>query len=100
MTYNFSNVLVVVDQRRVRAISRGQFADYIAMVSLAKITPGARLGDAATILSLFDDAQQSVPTGLSDWDQAFLKSLYTTDQKSRVQRSLISKTIMREVSRP
>jgi hypothetical protein len=74
--YAFTGVLVIVDQTRLQGVSLGQLADYIAMVGLAEIKPGARLGDTPTILRLFDGAPQPAPASLSDLDRAFLKSLY------------------------
>lgn len=69
-------VFVVVDQTRLQGVTRGQFADYIAMVGLAQIKPDARPKNAPTILSLFDGPPQAAPPGLTDWDLRFLKSLY------------------------
>ena len=95
--WNFTRLLVVVDQARLQGISRGQFADYVAMVSLADLKPGTRLGDAPTILKLFDAAPQDTPEGMSEWDLAFLKSLYSTAQTSKRQRDEIAHTVAREV---
>jgi hypothetical protein len=97
--WSFSDVFVVVDQARLQAVTRGQFAAYVALVALADIKPGAHLGDASTILKLFDDTPQAAPPGLSDWDQAFLKSLYGTEQISKTQRSHIANAIVRDVLR-
>jgi hypothetical protein len=96
--YNLAIVVAIADQTRLKGISRGQFADYLAMVSLADIKPGANLGDAPTILKLFDGAPEAAPAGMSDWDQAFLKSLYATEQKSRLQRKDMARTIVRELA--
>ena len=96
-TWAFSNVYVVVDQARLKAVARGQLADYVAMVGLAQIKPEAHLGDAQTILKLFDGAPQAAPDGLSDWDQSFLTSLYTTEQISKAQRNHIANAIVRDV---
>jgi hypothetical protein len=92
-----SVVYEVVDQDRLQGVSRGQFADYVAMVGLADIKPGAHLGDAPTILKLFDGAPQTAPAGISDWDQAFLKSLYATEQRSKLQRNQIARSIVSEI---
>jgi hypothetical protein len=98
-TWSFSYVFVIVDQARLQAVSRGQFADYVAMVGLADIKPGAHLDDAQTILKLFDGAPQAAPDGLSDWDESFLKSLYATEQVSKTQRSEVANAIVRDVVR-
>jgi len=76
----------------------GQLADYVAMVGLAQIKPNANLGDARTILKLFAGSPQAAPAGMSDWDQLFLKSVYATEQSSRVQRSLIARRIVHELA--
>jgi hypothetical protein len=68
-------------------------------VSLADIKPGAHLGDAQTILKLFDSEPQSAPDGLSDWDQSFLKALYATEQVARTQGSDVANSIVRDVVR-
>jgi hypothetical protein len=96
--WNFTRLLVVVDQKRVQGVTRGQFADYIAMVSLADLKPGAQLADVPTILKLFDSAAVTAPAGMSEWDQAFLKSLYSTEQTSKGQRTQIAHQVVREIA--
>jgi hypothetical protein len=101
LTLNFVwdifRVFVIVDRTRLPGISRGQIADYIAMVALAEINAEGPPADSPTILNLFDAAPQTAPTGISDWDQAFLKSLYVTEQKSNLQRDLIVREMVRQV---
>jgi hypothetical protein len=96
--YVFGRVFVIVDLRRLDGVTRGQFADYVAMVGMAKLKPDARLGDASTILKLFDGAHQAAPPGLTDWDQTFLKSLYVTEQASTKQRSAIAHQMVRDIA--
>jgi hypothetical protein len=68
------------------------------MVGLAEVKLGAPLGDAPTILTLFDRAPQVTGAGMSDWDRAFLKSLYATGQESRLQRSEIALSMVRAIA--
>jgi len=96
-TWSFSYVYVLIDQRQLHGMSRGQLADYVAMVSLAEIKPNAHTGNTQSILTLFADGPQASPAGVSSWDQAFLKSLYVTDQASRLQRQLITRSMAREL---
>jgi hypothetical protein len=96
--WSFTRLLVVADQRQLQGLSSGQFADYLAMVSLAQLKPDVHVGDAPTILKLFDSAPGAAPGGLSEWDMAFLKSLYATDQTSKGQREQIARAIVSEVS--
>ena len=98
VVWQLGHVFVVVDQTRLKGVSRGQLADYVAMVALADLKPGAKLANAPTILKLFDGAPQAVPAGMTDWDQAFLKSLYATEQKSKNQRTQIADRIMSEIA--
>jgi hypothetical protein len=95
----FSNVYVIADQARLRALSRGQFADYVAMVGLAELKSPPHLGEAQTILKLFDGAPDAVQPGMSTWDQAFLKALYLTDPSLKVQRNQLGLEMVREIAR-
>ncbi len=95
--WTFSRVFVIVDRTRLQGVRLGQLTDYVAMVAFAKLKPDARLGDAPTILKLFDEAPQAAPPGMTDWDQTFLKSLYATEQKSKTQRGQIARAMVREI---
>jgi hypothetical protein len=98
LTFNnmwwLSRVFIIVDQRQLKGVKVGQLADYVAMSGFAKLKPGARLGDTPTILTLFNAAPEGAPTGMTDWDQTFLKSLYATDQISKQQRSQIARAMV------
>jgi hypothetical protein len=96
--WSFALVYVVIDQRRLQGVTRGQLADYVAMVGLAQIRPGAKFGDDPTILKLFDGAPQAAPPRMSDWDRAFIKSLYTVQQSVAVQKSEIALEMAREIA--
>jgi hypothetical protein len=73
-----SSVLVIVDVTKLRGVTLAQLADYIAMTSLAEIDPDAKVGDAPTILRLFQphDADNPPPDSMTGWDAAFLKAAY------------------------
>lgn len=94
----FSSVFVVVDLRQLQGVTRGQLADYVGMVGFAQIKPTARLKEAPTILRLFNGTPETAPAGLTDWDQAFVKSLYATEESSKVQRALIAKDMVRAIA--
>ena len=97
-TWSLERVFVVVDQTRLHGVTRGQLADYIGMVGFADLKPDAKLADAPTILNLFDGTPEQAAAGMSEWDQAFLKSLYATEQKSKLQRSQMTRQIVREIA--
>jgi hypothetical protein len=96
--FDFSYVYVVADQTRLGTLSRGQFADYVAMVGLAELKSPPHLGDAQTILNLFAGTPAEALPGLSTWDQAFLKALYNTDPSTKVQRSQLGVEMVREIA--
>jgi hypothetical protein len=95
----FTGVYIVIDKGHLQGVALGQLADYIAMVGLTQIKPGAHLSDTPTILRLFDGAPQAALPGMSDWDQAFVKSLYATEQTVTVQRSELARSMLREIVR-
>ena len=70
------------------------------MVGLAKLDTAAHPAGAPTILNLFagDDAQPA-PTGLTEWDEAFLKALYHTDPSARLQRSAVTRSVVQDIER-
>jgi hypothetical protein len=74
------SAIVVVNTAATGTATFGQLADYIAMVSLARIDPrldpDADLAGTPTILRLFGQSAEGVPSKLTAWDQAFLKGLY------------------------
>jgi hypothetical protein len=84
----FTRVIVIVNETRLQGVKPGQLADFIAMVGLAEIKPGADLGNAPSILKLFDGGPETAPAGMSDWDQAFLKSLYSNSRAIPWKRQL------------
>jgi hypothetical protein len=97
MAYVFFRVFVIADQTRLHGLTIDQLADYFSMVGLAKLKSGAKLGGTPTILKLFDGPPAAAPVGMSAWDQAFLKSLYASEQRSTLQRRQIASAIVREI---
>ena len=91
-------VSVVVDGTRLEGVSERQFADYLGMVSLAEIKSPAHLGEANTILRLFDSAPEAAPAGLSDWDQAFLKIVYHRERTLANKRAWTARRMVRELA--
>lgn len=66
---------VIVDIDRLDGVSPQQLADYIAFVALAQIDPEADTTRHATILNVFVDPART--SGLTQWDRAYLKGLYS-----------------------
>jgi hypothetical protein len=95
--WELGRVFVIADQRRMRGVTIGQLADYVAMAGLAKLKPDAQLGDTPTILKLLDGAPRAAPAGMTDWDRAFLKSLYSAEQRLKQQRRQVANTMVRQL---
>ena len=93
-----SSVIVVVDSTKTTNINIGQLTDYVALLGLAQIKPEANPGTAPSILNLFRETGLPAPQGLSPWDEAFLHSLYTTDQTSTLQVSVIKGRMLDELA--
>jgi hypothetical protein len=70
-----SRIIVVVDAKQTAGLGIGAISDYLALVSLAQIDPEADVSKYPSILRLFTQAYDK-PTGLTDWDRAFLSGLY------------------------
>ncbi|WP_298161624.1 hypothetical protein [Brevundimonas sp.] len=83
---DLSQVIIIVDIDRVAGVDLGALADYLALISLAQIDPALDPGPYDTILSLFSDGG-SPPPGLTDWDRAFLRGLYSAEQTDESPRS-------------
>jgi hypothetical protein len=71
--------VVIVDVARSEGATFAQMADYLAMVTLAQIDPGADPSSFDSILNLFPEPEGGADR-LTDWDQSYLKALYDFDQ--------------------
>ena len=97
--FDFSSVFAIIDTHRTEHAALKQLADYVALTGLTDVDLEADLGGAPTILRLFSPAQQDEPSGLSNWDSAFLKALYQSNQASRTQRFEIEQRVNQEILR-
>ncbi|MEO7206427.1 MAG: hypothetical protein ABI356_12405 [Steroidobacteraceae bacterium] len=93
-----TSVIAVIDVRRMKDVSFGQIASYVAMVGLVQMRPQANVGDAPTILNLFAGAAKALP-GLTAWDESFLKAVYTTRITDRTQIAAIKTAMVQDVAR-
>jgi len=74
---DLKRILIVVDVDAASSVSVDQLSAYLAMVSLAQIDAISDKRGHSTILNLF--AADQAPPGLTDWDRAYLTSLYNAD---------------------
>jgi hypothetical protein len=95
---DLASVIVLIDAPRARGISFGQLAAYVAMVGLAQINIDAKASDTLSILHLFSDAGRPAPTGLTQWDEAFLKGLYHSDHLDQHQILAVKTSMAQDIS--
>jgi len=99
-----ASIAVIVDRKEVDGLLQiGQLTDYVAMVTLTETDLDAPLGNAPTILHLFDARHpgEQRPAGLSAWDQAFLKALYNDASSQQIlitERSQITGKMLHDLA--
>lgn len=67
-------VMIIVDVDQASGVSLTQLADYLTLLALSQVDPGAGAESFDTILNLFDEP--SPAAGLTEWDMAYLQALY------------------------
>jgi hypothetical protein len=97
--FDFFSVFAIIDTNRTGHATLDQLAGYVAMAGLTSVDLDADLGGAPSILRLFATSGESRPSGLSNWDAAFLKALYQSNQTSRTQRFEIAARVVHDISR-
>lgn len=96
---DFFSIFAIIDTNRTQRTTADQLAAYVAMAGLTNVDPDANLGNAPSILQLFATSAANPPSGLSNWDAAFLKALYHSDPTSRTQRFEIAQRAAHDISR-
>ena len=96
--FDFFSIVAIIDTNRTEHTRLDQLADYLVMVGLTNADLDADLGSAPSILRLFALSGENQPSGLSDWDAAFLKALYQSNQTSRTQRSEIVERVLKAMT--
>jgi hypothetical protein len=92
-----SSVMAIVDTRRMKGVSFGQVAAYVAMIGLAQIRPEANVTQAPSILNLFAGSGKA-PPGLTSWDESFLKAVYGTRITDRAQIAAIKTAMAQDIA--
>jgi hypothetical protein len=96
--FGFLSIFAIIDTNRTEHTTPDQLAAYVAMAGLTKVDLDADLGSAPSILRLFAPSAENPPSGLSNWDAAFLNALYQANQSSRAQRFEIAKRVAHDIS--
>lgn len=102
---DLSRVVIIVDASLSAGVQMDALADYVAMAALAQISHDADTRQVATILNLFTDRERGAapPTGLTDWDMAYLRGLYEApraSRSSRAQEGSIARSMEEELAAP
>ena len=87
VTKSINSAVIIVDLTRMKGVNVGQLADYVTMAGLAEINLDRTVTSAPSVLRLFSDPSQAPVDGMSWWDHALLKSLYSTHPESVMQIS-------------
>jgi hypothetical protein len=88
-------VIVIVDSTKLTGTTWQQLGDYLAIVSLAQIDLGTDPQAFDSILNLFTNP--GAYSGLTDWDRAYVRSLYQFDQERipELQRGVLTNEMLR-----
>jgi hypothetical protein len=97
--FDFFSIFAIIDTNRTGHTTLDQLAAYVAMAGLTNVDLDADLGSAPSILRLFAHSAENQPLGLSDWDAAFLKALYQSNQTSKTQRFEIEEMVAHDIAR-
>jgi hypothetical protein len=95
---NIESAIIIVDPEKIEALNIGQMVDYVALVGLAQINLDNDIGQAPSILQVFSASAISPPLEMTAWDKALLLSLYTTEQKNKMQLSQMETVMLKEIS--
>lgn len=74
---NLSRAIIIVDMDKADGFNLRQIADYAAMVAFSQVDPDADTRGYDSVLSLF--SQPTATAGLTDWDMAYMKALYSAE---------------------
>jgi hypothetical protein len=81
---DISRVVVIVDARTLKGRSLAAVADYTAFASLAQVDPDVDATGFDSILNLFTsvEAAAGLKSGMTEWDRAYLSSLYRSKRNA------------------
>jgi hypothetical protein len=95
---DLASVIVLIDAPLAKGITFGQLAAYVGMVGLAEIKIDPKVSGTPSILQLFSGSAEPTPTGLTEWDEAFLKGLYHTEHRDQRQISAIKTAMVQDIA--
>lgn len=94
-----NRAMIVLDARQIDVVPIDSLAAYIAFVSLVNLPIDTVWPGRSSILSLFDK-DRPIEGGLTDWDRAFIESLYAmpSDQLFGIQRQELALRMTRKLN--
>jgi hypothetical protein len=101
---DLSRSFIIVDAAQLKGIRAAPLADYVAMATLAQLDPAADTSGYPSILNLFRlrDAGKTLPTGMTEWDLAYLRGLYSSEREAATvgrQESDIARAMQKALKR-
>ena len=94
---SITTAIVIVDVTQLEGVNFGQLADFVTLLGLAEVDQDKDYANVPTILSLFKNRERAPSEGMSPWDKAFLKALYSTEQDSVMQTSEMSTSMLKSL---
>jgi hypothetical protein len=85
---DLQRLIIILDADRVANVSAENLIAYLTIISFTQIDMQAELGDFSTILNLFRTGH--VASGLTDWDEAYVRGLYDVSRDLRIEPELQS----------
>ena len=81
MSDRLARAIIIVDINQVQGVPFDQLGDYLAMIVLTQVDPEGDFGEFDTVLNTFGEPPATA--GLTDWDQSYLHTLYTSGPERR-----------------
>lgn len=94
-------VIIIVESSALETASFSEIADFVSLVALAQINPDAELM-SPSILTLFQHDREPGEKTWTEWDQAFIRSLYTQFQSRSdpaSNRGILAAGLVRDLER-
>lgn len=79
---DLQRLVVIIDINEAHNVSAENLIAYLSLVSFSQVDMRADMSQHDTVLNLFRNDYQG--TGLSEWDRAYLETLYTTREDQRI----------------
>lgn len=79
---DLQRVVIIVDVEKLGGVTLEQLQAFLTLVAFAQINPDADTSEFDTILNLFSGG--SAPPGLTEWDRAYLRAMYSARSDTRL----------------